>query len=284
MTQEQVRKLILKALYMDDWLYHHLVFKGGSALSLVYDVGGRSSLDLDFSMEGDFEDTRHVSRLMAQALASTFDKVGIVVFDFKLTEKPRSRDPPWWGGYMAEFKLIVESQAATLNFGIEDMRRQALTIDPGSQRRRYRIEISKFEYVAEKVLRRVDDVDVYVYPPLLIAVEKLRALLQQHPEYPQIPGNLKRSRAQDLYDIWAISEHFAVKLDMHLSMVEAVFGAKKVDLGLLGRLPELKSLHMASWPNVELSVATDLEDFDFYFDFVNASARSLYTQWIEHSP
>lgn len=159
-----------------------------------------------------------------------------------------------------------------------------ITIDPGSQRRKYTIEISKFEYVADKVVKKVEGVDICVYSPLLLAVEKLRALLQQHPDYPHIPRNLKRSRAGDLYDIWAISDYFSIKLDMHLPIVEAVFNAKKVDLGLLDKLSDVKALHMASWSDVELSVSHDLEDFDFYFDFVNSSAAGLYAKWVKNSP
>ncbi|MBN1497136.1 MAG: nucleotidyl transferase AbiEii/AbiGii toxin family protein [Spirochaetes bacterium] len=216
MTHEKVRKLILKALYAEYWLYDHLVFKGGNALSLVYNVGGRSSLDLDFSIEDDFENMEQVSCRMSTALSSTFNEEGICVFDFKLEHKPKSTDTEWWGGYIVEFKLIAKSLAEKLSFRIEDMRRQAFTIDPGSQRRRYTNEISKFEYVADKVVKKVDDVDIYVYSPLLLAVEKLRALLQQHPDYPQIPNNLKRSRARDLYDIWAISDSFSIKLEFTL--------------------------------------------------------------------
>jgi len=106
MTQEEVRKLIVKALYKDDWLYQQLVLKGGNALSLIYNVGSRSSLDIDFSIEKDFEDLSQVARRMERALTSAFGEVGIHVFDFSLEKKPKSTDIEWWGGYTAEFKLI----------------------------------------------------------------------------------------------------------------------------------------------------------------------------------
>ena len=282
--QEEIRKQILKALYGDEWLFSHLVLKGGSALSLVYNVGGRTSLDLDFSIEADFENVDRVSMRMESALSSTFAEAGIRVFDFRLEPRPRCPDAGWWGGYVAEFKLIAISLAEALDFKADGMRRQALTVDPGSQRRRYTIEISKFEFVRDKQIRKVDDFEVCVYSPLLLAVEKLRALLQQHPEYPQIGQSLKRSRARDLYDIWTISDFFSIKLDMHLETVKAVFDAKRVDLGLLGRLSDLRALHQASWPDVELSVESPLADFDFYFDYVLSSATSLHTQWVEDSP
>ncbi len=139
------------------------------------------------------------------------------------------------------------------------MRRRALTIDSGSQRRKYSIEISKYEYVDEKEEMIIDNVRIWVYSPLLLAVEKLRALLQQHPTYPQIPNKMKRSRARDLYDIWVISDFFTIKLEMYLPTVKAVFLAKKVDMRLLGSLSELRALHMASWSDVELSVAAEIQ-------------------------
>ena len=260
------------------------MLKGGSALSLVYNVGGRTSLDLDFSIEFDFVDTARVADRIEAVLVSTFAEVGIRVFDFEFRSKPKSRNVEWWGGYLAEFKLISESLAGTLGFKLDDMRRQAFTIGPGSQRRRYVIEISKFEYVAEKVVRRVDGFDVCVYSPLLLATEKLRALVQQHPDYGLIDEPSKRSRARDLFDIWAISDFFSIRLEAHLETVKAVFGAKGVDLHLLRKLPELRALHIASWPDVELSVPRRLESFDFYFEFVVSAARQLYARWIEDSP
>ena len=142
--------LILKALFGDDWLFDHLVLKGGNALSLVYNVGGRSSLDLDFSIEGDFEDSTQVSNRMAGSLSATFEEAGIRVFDFRLEPKPKFGETGTWGGYVAEFKLIPVGLASRLDFRTDNMRRQALTIDPGSQRRRHRVEISKFEYVGVK--------------------------------------------------------------------------------------------------------------------------------------
>lgn len=206
MTQDELPKLILKALCSDDWLFGQLVLKGGNALSLVYNVGERTSLDLDFSIAGDFADIDVVGTRIEETLKRTFESIGIVVFDFHVVQKPRLAHTEWWGGYEVEFKLISETKAKDLSYEHEHMRRQALTVDSGSQRRKYVIEISKFEYVGDIVEKDVDGFDVRVYSPVLLAAEKLRALLQQHPAYPQIPKNSKRSRSRDLYDIWAICE------------------------------------------------------------------------------
>ncbi len=120
MEAEEVRKLILKAVYSDKWLYDRLVLKGGNALSLIYNLGGRSSLDLDFSIRNDFADNSEVADRLLKALNSVFDGVGIKVFDFHLEPKPKTTNDIWWGGYKIEFKLISNSLANSLDFRIED--------------------------------------------------------------------------------------------------------------------------------------------------------------------
>jgi hypothetical protein len=275
---------MLRALYSDDLLSSLLVLKGGNALALAYRVGGRTSLDLDFSIEKDFDNLQEISVRMERALSVSFGAVGIRLFDFGLVPRPKTGNWEWWGGYSAEFKLIPEDLANQLSSSANDMRRQALTVDPGSQRRKYTIEISKHEFCSDKRVQTIDDFGVCVYSPLLLAAEKLRALLQQHPDYAQIDLRSKRSRARDLYDIWVVSDFFSIKLEAHLPTVKSVFDSKKVDLDLLRRLPELRALHMASWPDVELAVTGPLENFDFYFDFVVAAAEKLHAQWIEDAP
>lgn len=284
MLQDDVRRTILRALFSDAVLYDRLVLKGGNALTLVYRIGGRSSLDLDFSIPDDFTDLESVAERIEHALVETFGSEGIDVFDFSLVRKPSRSTKPWWGGYLAEFKLIPSTLATALGNDPVQMSRQAVTISPGSQRRKYGVEISKYEFVEGSISQRVDNVDVRVYSPALIAAEKLRALLQQHPDYPQVPGRMKRSRSGDLYDIWVICDHFALRLQEHYPLVEAVFDAKQVHMGLLSRFEELKAFHQGDWADVENSVSGEIDRFEFYFDFAAEIAQDLHAKWIEHTP
>lgn len=284
MTQIEARKLIIKALYEDDWLYNKLVLKGGNALAMIYGIGNRTSLDLDFSIQDDFPDLKEAETRIKDSLLRIFKKHGITVFDFSFTRKPRISKEDWWGGYRAEFKLISEDRARELEYNIEHLRRQAYPVDPGSQKRKYTIEISKFEYIEGCQIAKYGGNDILVYSPLLLAVEKLRALLQQHPGYSLISANVKRSRSRDLYDIWIICDYFAIDLSTHFEVVKAVFEVKKVSLDLLGDLESVKALHESSWADVELSVVGEIKDFEFYFSYVNNIAKKLYTQWKENSP
>jgi len=132
--------------------------------------------------------------------------------------------------------------------------------------------------------KNFEGVDIKVYPPLLLAAEKLRALLQQHNSYTQISKETKRSRGRDLYDIWAICDYFAIKLDAHIDTIQAVFDAKKVDMSLLNDLKSVKSLHRETWGDVENSVEKYLESYDYYFDYVEIIAKNLYSHWVKNSP
>jgi predicted nucleotidyltransferase component of viral defense system len=60
-----IRKLTITALFSDDVLLEQLVFKGGNAMSLIYHISPRVSLDLDFSMETDFENVEEVQAIGA---------------------------------------------------------------------------------------------------------------------------------------------------------------------------------------------------------------------------
>ncbi len=279
-----MRKLILEALYEDDWLYSQLIFKGGNALSMIYKVGMRTSLDLDFSIKNDFPNLNKVSKIIYKALIKKFRKNNIYLFDYSFNAKPKETNNSWWGGYRVEFKLIHEVVAKKLDYDVERLRRQAINVDPGSQKRKYTIEISKYEYIDGFEEKDYNGITILVYSPLLLAIEKLRAILQQHPDYKPISNRLKRSRSRDFYDIWALCDYFSINLAAHLEDVKAVFSAKKVDLELLKDLKSVRNLHFASWSDVELSLASDIEEFDFYFTYVNDFAIKLYSKWKINSP
>jgi predicted nucleotidyltransferase component of viral defense system len=52
----EIRRWVIAGMLSDDTLFQRLVLKGGNAISLVYGYGTRASLDVDFSIEGDFDE------------------------------------------------------------------------------------------------------------------------------------------------------------------------------------------------------------------------------------
>lgn len=107
----RVKEITLIALYSDDDLMDNLVFKGGNALSLIYKISDRPSLDLDFSISGTFSDLQEIEKKIFRVITKAFKAEKYVVFDLKLLEKPEnvSNDiAPFWRGYHVEFKIIDE--------------------------------------------------------------------------------------------------------------------------------------------------------------------------------
>src|SRR5262249_54311202 len=110
------------------------------------------------------------------------------------------------------------------------------------------------------------------------AIEKLRAICQQMPEY--FPNRTRSARASDFYDIHALIVEGGVDLGSDEDLVRAIFAAKEVPLALLGRIGEHREFHRVDWPRVRDSVSGDLRDFDFYFDFVLDRVNRLKALWV----
>ncbi|HZO51538.1 MAG TPA: nucleotidyl transferase AbiEii/AbiGii toxin family protein, partial [Bryobacteraceae bacterium] len=125
----EIRRVTITALFSDDVLYERLVLKGGNALSLVYGITQRTSLDLDFSMAGDFDDIEDARRRIFSALRDRFATKGYIVFDEGLEPKPRLDGEdikPWWGGYELRFKLMEGARHKALHARPDRLRIEAL--------------------------------------------------------------------------------------------------------------------------------------------------------------
>jgi len=279
----EIRKLTITALFSDDELFDQLVLKGGNAISLVLGISPRDSLDLDFSLEADFLDPNSILARMARALTSRFMVVGLIPFDVRLTPRPseqRPDQPPWWGGYQLEFKLIEEERHRSFGSDLNRLRREAFVTGP-NQQRVFKVDFSKYEYTSGKLRKEIDNYTIYVYTPAMIAIEKLRAICQQMEEYAPT-GKTKSPRARDFFDIFIILTKKAIRLDSteNLDLTRAIFAAKEVPLSLLGKLGQQREYHRLDWPNVRATVAQPLEEFDFYFDFVLQEIESLHSLWV----
>lgn len=288
-----IRRTIIVAIASDDALMERLVLKGGNALDIVYGLSDRSSLDIDFSMSGDFksaEEMEMVRQRLFAALRDRFDSLGFVVFDDRLEQRPPTKAGfaiTVWGGYSAKFKLISKTKFQELG-GIlgnvitpnvlEALRRQSQVSGPNSYRT-FEIEISKFEITEGRIIRSVENYDCYVYTPAMIAAEKLRAVCQQMPEY-ELRAH-PAPRARDFYDIHTI----ATKTDCdlahadHRPLLQQMFEVKRVPYALLKRVgdADVREFHRQQWSAVANSVrGGPAQDFDFYFEFVATIAPRVF--------
>ena len=282
--EDKIRKLVIVAICSDDYLLDRLVLKGGNALSLIHGIGLRTSLDVDFSMENDFEDVAEAERRLLDSLKHNFALNGLTIFDAKFRVKPKGAENDWWGGYCVEFKLIEKDKAGAIGNELSRMRRESQSIDNRGQGSRiFTIDISKNEYTGGKAQSEVDGYICYVYTPHMIAAEKLRAICQQMEEY-QFVKNKKR-RARDFYDIHAIAE--AVKVDFSDEafhyVVEQIFKAKQVPLELLGQIAtdKIKDFHATDWTSARNSIQGAKQDFDYYYNYVCEKLLALKPLWVK---
>ena len=277
-----VRRLVIIAMFSDDVLFRKLVLKGGNAISLVYRYGARGSLDVDFSIEGEFEDTEDAAKRIARALTDRFDAAGFIVFDYEFGPRPviAAADNPKWGGYRMKFKIIERDKHRRFGGDPEAVRRNATVIGP-AQQRVFTIDISKWEFCEGKTETQLEEFTIYVYTLPMLAIEKIRAICQQMPEYEIRVA--KTARARDFYDLHVIVEESKIDLadQENLELARQIFAAKEVRLQLMGLMEKYREFHRQDWPSVEATVGPELRPFDFYFDFVLGIVKKLESLWKE---
>lgn len=283
LSLDEVRQKILIAMVSDEQLFNSLVLKGGNALAMVHGLVERATLDMDYSIATQFPDLGDAKARIFNVLHREFSKVGYVVFDQKFLPKPNvvgANQPEWWGGYLVEFKLIQRDIFEQYVNDIDALRRRSAVLGP-QQKRTYTIDISKNEYCGGKIKRKIDDHIVYVYSLEMIAIEKLRAICQQLPQY-KITRN-KTPRARDFYDIHEIVTRTDVDLftPENSQLFHEIFGAKGVSLELISEVKNAKDFHALDWSGVESSISKKHEDFDYYFEYVCRLIEALESGWIK---
>ncbi len=274
---EKLKKFAIQALVSDDQLLEILVLKGATAIDLLHDIAQRASIDLDFSIANDFDETilSGFSERIERLLVSRFGEQGYRVYDIHFAKRPSNIADglaDFWGGYSIEFKIIEKEKYEKMLADIDSMRKQSIVVGKANSTV-FRIEISKFEHCEPKEPKDLDGYTVYVYRPILIVIEKLRAICQQMAEYKQVvPTHRPVARARDFFDIYTLVNHFTIDLSKPagVELLRAVFEAKRVPLDLLKLLDRYREFHRDDFAAVRDTVkpGVTLREFDFYFDFV----------------
>jgi hypothetical protein len=286
-TLDQVKRLTITALLNDEILMALLVLKGGNAIDLLYDLSNRGSIDIDFSMEKDFTEKEigYVRNQIDYILNNEFNKHGLHVIDVRFLDKPkniREEVKDFWGGYKIFFKVISSERFEALGGDIDKCVREAIPIS-GNNSTRFEVDISKYEYVADKRAKDFDGTVVYVYSPEMLALEKLRALCQQNSNYKDIVYSMTaKSRARDFYDIHNLVSSFNLKFNSKedAQILKSIFEAKKVPLDYLLSLEDQYELHRQSWDSVldTIDIKEKTKEFDYYFNFVLDIAKSIHSK------
>ena len=279
---ERIRKLAIKALFADDYLMDRLVLKGASALAYAYLLPNRASVDVDVSINGDFDELfESIENRLHEAFLRTFRDDQLVPFDMELSKVPARSRPgssTIWGGYRFEFKVLERSKFEATKVP-ENRSRQALVLN-SRQDRVFRIDISKFEYCNSKVTVEIDSHIIYVYTPAMIVMEKLRAICQQMTEYLQRTN--RTPRARDFFDIYQTlntpSTSFDPYTDDNLKLLREMFRIKEVPIELLKNITNYRDYHAQDWSSVEPTIDASVAKlkFDEYFDFTSDLAAKLF--------
>lgn len=279
-----IKRVAIVSMFADDELMDLLVLKGGNAMDIVHQANSRASVDLDFSMEKDL-DYEAVQPKIERTIRATFEQYKYYAFDVKMTPKPGKMPnnlASFWGGYMVEFKLISQKRADEVKHDLSTMRREAIRLGKGTK---FTIDISRYEYTADKEEYELDGYVIYAYPPEMIVSEKLRAICQQMPEYAGIiqRNGLGNQRARDFLDIEVLVRMFNIDLTTERvrHMVEQMFAAKRVPLALLGKIGQTRDFHAQGYEAVRATMKPGMEvkPFDDYFDFVVKACRGLESLW-----
>jgi predicted nucleotidyltransferase component of viral defense system len=279
MDLKEIRKIVIIALFSDDVLMERFVLKGGNALDIIHNIGNRSSIDIDVSISDDFTNLDDAKSRVFKSLKDRFDASGYVVFDETFEPRPsivKQGKSIRWGGYQIEFKLIDKASFEKYQNDLEKLRRNATFVTP-NMHRKFKIDISKYEYCDDKQETELDSFTIYVYSLPMIAIEKLRAICQQMPEYKL--QSYTKARARDFYDIYRVitEENIVLTSKENIELIKQIFEAKEVPLDFIFRIKDFRDFHRADWDAVIQSVSGELKDFDFYFDFVVNVAKELNT-------
>lgn len=272
----------LVAIYKDNLLNENLYLKGGQYLRVKENIKSRFSVDTDFSYDGKIDDHEVYFETLEKCLALEFHNCGYYLFSFKAVRKPKMKSedvPDFWQGWGVEFKLIEESKR---NLPQEKLDVQAL-VPQGTTSPKILIDISEYEYCQHTEFVKVNSTEIKTYSRALVILEKLRAICQQHKDYPLKDGT---SRARDFYDIerlWNKTifdgddslDELIKQLNQHLS---GVFGAKKVSLDLIKKIQENEFItaQSSNWASVQQTVkAEDLQPFDYYVSNLKELVKKL---------
>ena len=291
MTPDEMRNTILKAIYSDSDLKENLVLKGGNALKL-YNITDRSSQDLDFSIKESIRyEKENEGKKLQDLISDAFQQVGFLVVGFEFIEKPKKRNkdlPPFWGGYKISF-AIVDTEKYQDKIDLQDPDKMKELSKYGenleNNSKKIEIDLSYDEYVADKKSYDLEGTTIYLYSPLMLVYEKIRASCQQLDDY-KLVGN--KTRARDLYDIYKILTNTrqtnlreAVLDQCNFYILENIFKAKDVPLELMLKLDSKKSDLAEDYKTkvIPQISADEIEEFDYIFFYNKNLFENLFKEY-----
>lgn len=275
MTIEEVITEAIVALYRSPAVSDLLLLKGGSAMRLFDGLDSRISIDVDFSIENSIDANHKVFAEMQNHLSETFASHGYEVLDFRAQKRPRRRRPGFpesWGGWACEFKLV---NLRHKDHSIETKRRNALIPD-GANSPRIALDLSEHEYCGKRRTKTMRGVRVHAYSREMLVLEKLRAICQEHPDYPFRQEG--RNRARDYFDIHELTVETDDEFIQRCKrFIRRVFESKQVPMWVLGEFwnDSWVDSHRRGFDQVKDTVRGHVHDFDVYLEHLRFFVREI---------
>lgn len=273
---DRYRLLTVQAIFSNDTLMEALTLKGGNAMQLL-EITDRASQDLDFSIKQGIKLSEEVEgKMFKNSLERIFEENNLVVIDYKFTNKPKKSKsllPPFWGGYAIEFKVVKTEIYNQYKDTPQRLSTMSEAID--GDKKRIEIDISLEEYTEPRIAMDLNEYTIYLYSPLMIVYEKIRALCQQLPSYPL--ASTEKVRARDLYDIYiAIMKSPAQELKdeilnpENIYILEEMFKTKNVDIELLKGIEGYHDELLQDYNDrvlAQISANAEKPEFEFLFSY-----------------
>lgn len=287
MHPDKIRNTIITSIFSNDDFLDILTLKGGIAMRLL-DLTNRESSDLDFSItEGKRLSKEIEGKQIEKQLNQSFEEIGYKVISLKFSDKPLKRKvitPPYWGGYQIEFSIISLDRFHDLNEKQKsNINAYGESIENG--KKKIKIDLSFEEYTKPRIETQLNDYTIYLYSPIMIVYEKIRASCQQLPEYKL---GTEKARARDLYDIYTMLTH-KKQIDLknevfnedNFYIIKKMFELKNVDFPLMLKLETIKHDLSSDYENnvlPQIPGNQETPSFDYLFSYNNEIFKDLYKQ------
>lgn len=293
MDQEQIRNIVITSIFSNDVLLSKLTLKGGHALELQ-GVNVRASQDIDLAISHNIKFTKEENEpLFRDSLTAGFAEVGYQVVNFTFNVRPRHKNKiiedyehqsnlqdVVWGGYHIKFGIMPQKRYIALeNDHVENIGAHADTT--WGNKKNIEIDLSKDEYTEPREEKDLEGYTIYLYTPIMIIYEKIRASCQQLPQYKI--GSTKE-RARDLFDIYELLIHNDDLYEQMLNpeniyILKKMFKLKSVDFNLLLQINSYKKELFNDYQNnvlPQIRNEKDKQDFDFIFNFAERLFKQIY--------
>lgn len=276
MSPDEIRIIALKGIFSKAELENILTLKGGNAMKLQ-ELTNRESQDLDLSIKESIRLSKEEDGpIFEEGLQHEFEKHGYKVIDFRFEDKPAKRQrttPPFWGGYAIQFSIIKEEQYNRLS------EKQLANVNAFAEplegnKKRIQIDLSFDEFTNERIAKEIDGVTIYLYSPLMIIYEKIRASCQQLPQYEL---SSTKVRARDLYDIYTILTNIRY-IDLYddvlnqenFFIIQNMFKLKDVDVELISKIETIKEQLRNNYLDQvvpQIPKNQEIPEFDYLFSY-----------------